>query len=98
MALWPPRTARLLRPSIDGPEPLTRCMRNSILHCMQTSMSNGQPTPGLLIGERWASGEGEHLLKVCAPFGGQLIGTTRQFTPAPGAQKVAEGAGRRRAA
>jgi acyl-CoA reductase-like NAD-dependent aldehyde dehydrogenase len=57
-------------------------MRNSILHCMQTSMPNGQPTPGLLISERWASGDGEHLLKVSAPFGGQLLATLRESTPA----------------
>jgi acyl-CoA reductase-like NAD-dependent aldehyde dehydrogenase len=49
---------------------------------MQISMPNGQPALGLLIGERWAPGDGEHLLKVSAPFGGQLLATLRESTPA----------------
>lgn len=49
---------------------------------MQRTIPNDQLTPGLLIGEHWSSGEGEHLLEVRTPFGGQLLATFRESTAA----------------
>lgn len=49
---------------------------------MQSSMPNDEPIAGLLIGEQWSSGSGEHLLEVRAPFGGQLLATFRESTSA----------------
>lgn len=45
-------------------------------------MPDNQLTPGLLIGEQWTLGEGGDLLEVRAPFGGQLLATLRESTPA----------------
>jgi hypothetical protein len=37
---------------------------------------------GLLIGAEWSSGEGLEAFEVRAPFGGQLLATVRESTPA----------------
>lgn len=49
---------------------------------MQRTMPNDKLTPGLLIGDHWSSGKGEHVLEVRAPFGGQLLATLLESTPA----------------
>jgi len=47
---------------------------------MQRTIPNDQLAHGLLIGEQWSQGEGEHLLEVRAPFGGHLLATLREST------------------
>jgi acyl-CoA reductase-like NAD-dependent aldehyde dehydrogenase len=49
---------------------------------MQSFIPDNLPAHGLLIGERWEAGDGEHLMEVRAPFGGQLLATLRESTPA----------------
>lgn len=59
---------------------------------MQTTMRSGAQVQGLLVGGDWAEGSGGHLLEVRAPYGGQLLATLAESTPAEVDAAIAEAA------
>ncbi|MCU1505749.1 MAG: hypothetical protein QOG18_1573 [Microbacteriaceae bacterium] len=53
-----------------------------MLLCMQTDIPVSELVHGLLVGDEWQAGDGDYPLDVRAPYGGQLLGTLRESTPA----------------
>ena len=59
---------------------------------MQSTMRSGGQIDGLLVGASWEPGQGDHILEVRAPYGGQLLATLRESTPAEVDAVVAQAA------
>jgi acyl-CoA reductase-like NAD-dependent aldehyde dehydrogenase len=59
---------------------------------MQSAMRTRGQTPGLLLGDTWSEGSGDHLLEVRAPYGGELLASLRESTPQEVDAAVAEAA------